>query len=918
MSPSIVRRNHEAVSYPAAVLREREDWGIRVAELVSPPRRLWEGMVSAAPTVETDVDLRTATESPEPISLLRGDPAAADSWQSLTRRTLARLRAYFLVVEDPQRRLDARQVETLAHQVSLVRHVLGDHRLKRVLIGDEVGLGKTVETGLILKELLEAKPGLRVLYLAPAKLVRNVRREFDRLGLAFRQWTATDSDARLTDRQVLASMHKAVHSSNFDAFVAAPPWDIVVVDECHHLSAWAPGGGDPRQAYKLVRELLARQGPEGRTILLSGTPHQGNPQRFENLLHLLRGPDEPEDAVAGRVIYRTKDDVRDWNGAPLFPRRKVNEPVVIDLGKPHRQLIENIHEFYRPSADDLEPRQAERRAAGWRCVQALQWAASSSQAGLGFLVRQAIRAGWRVTEPSLAQALEILRPYRLGSPDEPIEQLFARIERDVREQADEQDLQDIEEGESSADDVDRARLGSLLRQAAELVRSSGDEKWEVLWERVLAHAGDEKVVLFAQPVETVTALARYLQSKTGKKPAIIIGGQSDAEREKIVASFWRDDGPQFLVSSRAGGEGLNLQIARRLVHVDVPWNPMDMEQRVGRVHRFGSRRTILVDTLVVKDSREADAYRIAREKLRRIASALVESDRFEGTFTRVMCLLPPEELQSILIEQPVAPLSDADQERLSKMVQEGFHSWKKFHDTYGKSDAIRAQDPGAAQWDDVIEFLQENLRATQADGFAALRFRLENDEVVPDDQPAVVIRLADGQAYACGDYGGMPVSDEKGRTVKPIGLNDGRVSEALRASALTDEPCGIAHVRWQAEHPIPSSLGELPAAVLAYVRRTVRADSQGGWIDLGSSLHLHVVHESGDVVDVGPAEKRALVRGLWRGSIRTKPELSAPLSFAIESQHDRLLEALRRPTQTEMDDKIRHAVMPLMIAVVTG
>jgi superfamily II DNA or RNA helicase len=917
MSPSVVRRVHEGVSYPAAVLREREDWGIRVAELVSPPRRLWEGMVSAAPTVETDVDLRTAAEASGPLSMLGSDPPGDDSLQSLTRRTLARLRANFLVVEDPQRRLDAREVETLAHQVSLVRHVLGDHRLKRVLIGDEVGLGKTVETGLILKELLEAKPGLRILYLAPAKLVRNVRREFDRLGLAFRQWTATDSDARLSDRQVLASLHKAVHNSNFDKFIEAPPWDIVVVDECHHLSAWGPGGGDPRQAYKLVRELLSRQSPEGRTILLSGTPHQGNPHRFENLLNLLRGPDEAPDAVAGRVIYRTKDDVRDWNGAPLFPKRQVNKPVVIDLGKPHRELIENIHEFYRPSADDSDRRQAERRAAGWRCVQALQWAASSSQAGLGFLVRQAIRGGWKVTEPSLVKALEILRPYRLGSPNEPIEQLFSRIERDVREQADEQDLQDIEEGESGAD-VDRARLGALLRQATELVRSSGDEKWDVLWNRILGQVGDEKVVLFAQPVETVTALARYLEVKTGQAPAIIVGGQSDAERESVVASFWKDGGPQFLVSSRAGGEGLNLQIARRLVHVDVPWNPMDMEQRVGRVHRFGSRRTIIVDTLVVQDSREADAYRIAREKLERITSALVEPERFESTFTRVMCLLPPEELQSILIEEPVAPLSDADEERLSKMVQEGFQSWKRFHDTYGKSDAIRDQDPGAAQWDDVVEFLQDSLRASQADGFAALRFRFENDDVVPDDQPAMVIRLPDGQAYACGDYGGMPVSDDKNRRVKSIGLNDPRVCGALRESALTDGPVGVAHVRWLPEHPAPACLSDLPAAVLAYVRRTVRADSQGGWMDLGSSLHLYVVHESGRVIGVEPSEKRALVRGLWRGSIRAKPELSQPLKIAIEGQFEDLMGALRRPTQAEMDEKIRHAVMPLMVAIVTS
>src|SRR5205823_1190968 len=146
-------------------------------------------------------------------------------------------------------------------------------------------------------------------------------------------------------------------------------------------------------------------------------------------------------------------------------------------------------------------------------------------------------------------------------------------------------------------------------------------------------------------------VARFLERESGQKPAMIIGGQSDRERMEVVDGFSRPGGPRYLVSSRAGGEGINLQVARRLVHLDVPWNPMELEQRVGRIHRFGSRRTIIVDTIVAKDSREADAYRIARQKLVRIASTLVEADRFEAVFSRVMCLVPPEELQQIIIRE---------------------------------------------------------------------------------------------------------------------------------------------------------------------------------------------------------------------------------------------------------------------------
>src|SRR5207248_2147566 len=173
-------------------------------------------------------------------------------------------------------------------------------------------------------------------------------------------------------------------------------------------------------------------------------------------------------------------------------------------------------------------------------------------------------------------------------------------------------------------------LENLLVEGISLVREAGDEKWMLIQKALLDQAGTEKIVLFAQPIETVSALARYLERTTGHKPAIIIGGQSDAERTKEVEAFWRPDGPRYLVSSRAGGEGINLQVARRLIHIDVPWNPMDLEQRVGRVHRFGSRQTILVDTVVVKDSREADAYRIARQKLELITKTLVVRERSDA------------------------------------------------------------------------------------------------------------------------------------------------------------------------------------------------------------------------------------------------------------------------------------------------
>ena len=638
---------------PAAVIRQTEDdWGLRTLDLIRPPSRFWSDSATPRPAVEPGIDARRTRPLPTPARLLAGLPPG-ETCVSVGRRSVGRLFAHFLVSEDPQRRLDARPVNTLAHQMSLVRHVLDSLHLRRVLIADEVGLGKTVEAGLIIQELLARQPGLRVLYLAPARLVLNVRVEFDRLGLGFRQWTAGDADGRFTDPRILASIHRAVHPRHYQSVVESGPWDIVVVDECHHLSDWAPGGGDPTERFRLVRELIGRQSPEGRVLFLSGTPHQGHPSRFDNLLGLLRAAGESEGSVRGRVIYRTKDDVRDWEDRPLFPKRRVNEPLIIDLGPAYRAWLSNIHAYFRPPTGGGS--EAKRRAAGWRVAQAMQWAASSPEAGIGYLVRNAIRSGWTVAEPALAEALDALRPYRGGTADEPVGALFARLHAEVARQAEEEDVEDIEEDDPVAEAEDRAALTALLREGARVKAEAGDEKWQRVFDDLLAPADEEKVVLFAQPIETVTAVARYLEQRTGGRPALIVGGQSDTERARMVTDFRRPDGPRYLVSSRAGGEGINLQVARRLVHLDVPWNPMDMEQRVGRIHRFGSRRTILVDTVVVKDSREAAAYYAARQKLELITGTMVERERFEAIFARVMCLVSPQDLGEVIAETCGSP-----------------------------------------------------------------------------------------------------------------------------------------------------------------------------------------------------------------------------------------------------------------------
>ena len=148
-----------------------------------------------------------------------------------------------------------------------------------------------------------------------------------------------------------------------------------------------------------------------------------------------------------------------------------------------------------------------------------------------------------------------------------------------------------------------------------------------------------------------------------------------------------------MVSSRAGGEGINLQVARRLVHIDVPWNPMELEQRVGRVHRFGSRATVLVDTLVMRDSREEEAYAVADQKLRMITKALVPPDRFDALFSRVMTLIPPEELQEALLRRRTVEVGWT-----SKRLPSSYRRVQQV-ESFSRQVLIRAkEDSGVESW----------------------------------------------------------------------------------------------------------------------------------------------------------------------------------------------------------------------------
>jgi superfamily II DNA or RNA helicase len=892
-----------------AVLRQVDDFGIKSYDLVSPPRRIL-GPDEVIPLVEYNVDGRRIQPSWNVMSLLDA-VQQSESWLNISQRTLARIAAAFMVAEDPQGRLNAQKAATLMHQASLVQHVLASPNLRKALIADEVGLGKTIEAGLIVKRLLAERPRMRVLYLAPARLVSNVVGEFrQKLDLDARRWVAGGAvDARIdSDQIVVASIHKAVFGRNAETVLKSGPWDLLIVDECHHLSDWDPNGGSPNQGFRLVSQLVKQLPPDGRLLLLSGTPHQGSEARFSNLLRLLSDDAKSIDGAAGRVIFRTKDKVRDWRGRPLFPLREIHPPKVVQMGAQYEAWYHSIAELYEgdPGSGSAG------RAAGWAKGQALQWASSSVQAGLGYLSRLGMRRlGWTAKNPALQEALLALRPYRGGERDEPIGSLFERVRKQIGiQEAEPGVIEDEEEFEDEVWRPDPVRLESLLRQGVALIGSkAATAKW-VEVSRLIDAADGEKIVLFAQPVETVGVVAQYLRDRYGAEPCMIVGNQSEEERSDQVARFQREDGPRFLVSSRAGGEGLNMQRARRLINLDIPWNPMELEQRIGRVHRFGSRKTVLIDSVVAAGSREVDMYRIARDKLHMIATHL-DPDQFETLFSRVMSLVPPKELEDIVGGTPASAFPGAAATEIGRLVTEGYRAWSDFDDRFRKeAEKIKTISAGTATWDDLGAFLTKYCNALASGDASFTGFEFRGDEVIAIAENVPVIEM-DGVLYACGDSGGVPFEARESRPVVQLGLNVPEVITRLRQHFLAERPAGAAVLKR------PAHLASGPcAAAQAFVlllRQTIRSEL-GRASEVSVSLAVFSVLADGGIEELDGSSRGDVIRALLQTS-RVKEPARTPIWDSMPGVVASLVNKLRQPTDDELSRGDRHVVWPIGVVL---
>ena len=537
---------------------------------------------------------------------------------------------------DPYFSLSIARVKPFPHQLEAVYDYMLPLPKIRFLLADDAGAGKTIMAGLLLKELKIRGLVNRVLIITPANLMFQWQRELiDKFREPFEFLRGYDLRSAYgtnpwTDKsQILTSMDWAKRDEVMKSILKAEPWDMIIVDEAHKMSA-----SDPRhktERYKLG-ELLSQR--TDHLIFLTATPHKGDPLNFCLFLQLL------DKDVYGDV--KSLQDAMRRNYAPFYLRRikeaLVNFPdpetgVVTkiftkrDVRTVRFELDDEEMDFYLALtryvedqsmrvADDYTPRG---RAIGFIMAMYQRRLASSIYAAKRSLERKKERLEKQLKKPEIT-TFDIRRLEELDElPEDEVEKLIEEAEAAIlpedRENIREQ-IAELKELIDKAKILEEREVGTKLRKLH-----------QILIKENIFKDPSTKLLIFTEHRDTLYYLVEKLR-EWKLKVTQIHGGMKTGDRDtpgtRLYAEqeFRDKEGAQVMVATEAAGEGINLQFCWMMINYDIPWNPMRLEQRMGRIHRIGQEYDCLIFNFVATNTREGQVLNRLHTRLKRIRDEL--------------------------------------------------------------------------------------------------------------------------------------------------------------------------------------------------------------------------------------------------------------------------------------------------------
>lgn len=601
-----------------------------------------------------------------PVELLRtGEP---DSTRSTNLR-LAATRLAFANEFDDLSSLSNSRVEIKPHQVGVVHRVMSSWP-HRFILADEVGLGKTIEAGLIIKELKARGLAKRVLILAPSGLLHQWQFEmktkfnetFARIDSGVLKYLRGKNEGEnpwTIEDDVVVSTSFATWDKDRRREIALAGWDLVVIDEAHHARSRRTGENkyETTKLYRLAEELNDPElGGASGCLLLTATPMQLDRYELYAMIELLdpvlfpsyEDFDQHIDELSGlndlveklkrweSLAPAEKDrlgtevealgieleadfeesaktpDGRDAIQEELISRHHLSDVMVrnrktvvggfqprvattwnVDLTEHERAVYETVTEYVKTGYDKAN---RERVAAIGFLMTTFQKLLSSSSRALRSTMSKRIEKLRDEVEASTASV-----PEDEQMEETPAEVALEKLLAVSAQKAVEDECKELERMVAMLDEIEVDSKALELRD-----RLAGD---------ILEHDPDAKVIIFTQFRNTQDYLESILKDKPWKVH-LFHGGLKPQEKDAAVEAFRLGSGPQLLITTEAGGEGRNFQFCHMLVNYDLPWNPMKVEQRIGRVDRIGQKHPVKIFNLSAKDTVEARVVEVLSKRIK--------------------------------------------------------------------------------------------------------------------------------------------------------------------------------------------------------------------------------------------------------------------------------------------------------------
>lgn len=554
---------------------------------------------------------------------------------------------------DPYFSLSIARVDPLPHQLEAVYDYFMKLPRIRFLLADDPGAGKTIMAGLLLKEMKARGLVKRTLIVTPANLSFQWQRE---LRDKFREQFKIIRSAELRSNygvnpwqdldQVVTSVSWVSRVDDARESLLRSRWDLIIVDEAHKMSAYA----DDRKtlAYCLGESLSTMT---DHYLLMTATPHKGDPENFRRFLALL-------DADAYGSVKSLEEATR-RNEAPFYLRR--TKEALVSFPNPDTGEVKKLFtkREVRTAAFELDGDELDFYDQLTRYVedQSIQASAEDATRGraVGFTMAM-LQRRMASTIYAVRRTLERMRDRRQKILDDPEAYRRAQIEKklpddfdDLPEEEREEIIAELEDAVASLDPAalraEIARLGSMIDHARILERREVESKLTKL-KAVLTELGvfrdrDVKLIVFTEHKDSLDFLAA--DGKDGRPLGKLLewgltvtqihGGMKIGDRDspgtRIYAEREFRESAQVLVATEAAGEGINLQFCWTMVNYDIPWNPIRLEQRVGRIHRYGQERNCTIVNFVAVNTREGRVLQKLLDRLKEIRRELGTDQVFD-------------------------------------------------------------------------------------------------------------------------------------------------------------------------------------------------------------------------------------------------------------------------------------------------